>query len=69
MALAQSGGQRRRRLTVDDVQAITGQNVQTGDLDALVDALESHTAYANVHDAAYPGDEIRGQLHFAEQKN
>jgi len=61
--------------TKDDVQAILGQNVQAGDFDALVDALESNTAYANVHttsgtmpENAFPGGEIRGQVHSAEEE-
>src|SRR5215469_9752317 len=60
--------------TTADVQAILGQNVVAGDFDALVDALESNTAYANVHtiplhgatNTAYPGGEIRGQVHSAD---
>jgi hypothetical protein len=63
--------------TKDDVQAILGQNVQAGDFDALVDALESNTAYANVHtiplpgatNTAYPGGEIRGQVHTTEKEH
>jgi len=54
----------------ENVQAIPGQNVQAGDFDALVDALESNTAYANIHttsgttpENAFPGGEIRGQIH------
>src|SRR6516162_9276452 len=56
--------------TKDNVQVIVGQNVQAGDFNALVVALESDTAYANVHTipgagavpphTAYPGGEIRG---------
>jgi hypothetical protein len=59
--------------TKADVQAIPGQNVVAGDFDALEDALESNTAYANIHTipvqgapptvTAYPGGEIRGQVH------
>jgi hypothetical protein len=59
-----------------DVQAIAGQNVAAGDFDALVDALESNTAYANVHtmplsgatNTAYPGGEIRGQVHLEKEE-
>jgi hypothetical protein len=54
--------------TKANVQAIMGQNVVAGDFDALVDALASNTAYANVHttsgttpDTAFPAGEIRGQ--------
>jgi hypothetical protein len=56
--------------TKDNVQAIAGQNVAAGDFDALVDALTSNTAYANIHttsgttpDTAFPAGEIRGQCH------
>ena len=59
--------------TKNDVQAIAGQNVVAGDFDALVDALTSNTAYANIHttsgtvpDTAYPAGEIRGQIHRGE---
>ena len=48
--------------TAANVQAIPGQNVNAGDFGALVDALNSNTAYANVHQTAYPGGEIRGQV-------
>ena len=60
--------------TKADVQAITGQNVVAGDFNALVMALESNTAYANVHTVpppgathtAYPGGEIRGQVRLVD---
>src|SRR5258705_7651871 len=56
--------------TSADIVAIAGQNVVAGNFDALVDALESNTAYANIHttsgttpDTAFPAGEIRGQIH------
>ena len=57
--------------TKENVQAILTQNVAAGDFDALVDALQSNTAYANIHTAplpgatntAFPAGEIRGQIH------
>jgi hypothetical protein len=56
--------------TSADIVAIAGQNVAAGNFDALVDALESNTAYANIHttsgttpDTAFPAGEIRGQIH------
>jgi hypothetical protein len=62
--------------TKADVQMIQGQNVTAGDFDALVDALTSNTAYANVHttsgttpENAFPGGEIRGQVHLAKEEN
>jgi hypothetical protein len=45
-----------------DVRAIAGQNVVAGDFDALVDALRSNTAYANIHTTGFPAGEIRGQI-------
>jgi hypothetical protein len=47
------------------------QNIVGGDFDALVDALTSNTAYANIHtmplqgatNTAFPAGEIRGQIH------
>jgi hypothetical protein len=46
-----------------NVQAIATQNVIAGDFDALVGALESNTAYANIHQTALGAGEIRGQVH------
>lgn len=44
------------------VVAIPGQNVTAGDFDALQDALDSNTAYANVHTTKFPAGEIRDQM-------
>jgi hypothetical protein len=74
--------------TFQDVQAIPGQNVQAGAgvlgigpaaFDALVDALESNTAYANIHttsspppgtaDNAFTGGEIRGQCRSEDREH
>ena len=78
-ACPQNSGTVSGTWTQADVQAILGQNVVAGDFDALVDALESNTAYANVHTVpvagapagvtAYPGGEIRGQVHSAEEEH
>jgi len=38
------------------------QNINPGDFDALVEALRSNTAYANIHTTALPAGEIRGQV-------
>jgi hypothetical protein len=53
--------------TAANVVAIAGQNVTAGDFDALVDALTSNTAYANIHQTALPAGEIRGQIHVVEK--
>jgi hypothetical protein len=65
--------------TKNDVQAIAGQNVAAGDFDALVDALTSNTAYANIHttssptppapDTAFPAGEIRGQCRSEDRED
>src|SRR5213080_2433603 len=39
------------------VVAIPTQNVTAGEFDALVDALRSNTAYANIHTSAFPAGE------------
>jgi hypothetical protein len=49
-------------LSAANVLAIAGQNVPAGDFDALVDALESDTAYANIHTTSFPAGEIRGEI-------
>ena len=43
------GGTVTGTITASSVQAIPTQNVTAGDFDALVAALESNTAYANIH--------------------
>jgi len=50
-------------LHAGDVQAIPSQNVTAGDFDALEDALESDTAYGNIHTTKFPAGELRGQIH------
>lgn len=51
-------------LKVDDVSAkAASQGVVALDFDGVVAALTSDTAYVNIHTMAYPGGEIRGQIH------
>ncbi len=38
------------------------QGIPAGDFDALVEIIETHTAYVNVHTTNFPGGEIRGQI-------
>jgi hypothetical protein len=60
-ACPQNSGTVKGTFTGANVQAIPGQNVSAGDFDALVDAITSKTAYANVHTTGLPAGEIRGQ--------
>jgi CHRD domain len=50
-------------IIASDVQAIGTQNVTAGDFAAVVAALTSNTAYANIHTANFKAGEIRGQIH------
>jgi hypothetical protein len=49
-----------------NVLAVPGQNVPAGDFDALVAALDSDTAYGNIHTVNFKGGEIRGQIRRAD---
>jgi hypothetical protein len=50
-------------LTADDVGAgAAAQGIGAGNFTGLVEALESSSAYVNVHTANHPSGEIRGQL-------
>jgi len=51
-------------ITPQDVTAkAAAQNIPAGDFAALVAAIESNTAYANIHTTAFPAGELRGQIH------
>jgi hypothetical protein len=60
------GGTVTGTLTAANVLPIAGQGVPAGDFQALVDALESDTAYANIHTSNFPAGEIRGQVRRAD---
>ena len=62
-----NGGTVTGTIHAADVVGPAGQNVTLGDFDALADALESNTAYGNIHTAKFPGGEIRGQIHRADR--
>jgi hypothetical protein len=49
-------------ITATNVVGPLSQGVTAGDFQGLVDALESDTAYANIHTAAFPAGEIRGEV-------
>jgi hypothetical protein len=56
------GGTVTGTLTAANVLALPGQNVTAGDFNAIVAALLTDTAYANVHTTNFPAGEIRGQV-------
>jgi CHRD domain len=57
-----SGGSVSGTLTAASVVGPTAQNVAAGNFDAVIDALNSNTAYANIHTTKFPAGEIRGQV-------
>jgi hypothetical protein len=62
-----SGGTVTGTITAASVVGPTAQNVTAGDFDALEDALETNTAYANIHTTAFPAGEIRGEVRRADR--
>jgi hypothetical protein len=46
----------------EDVVGPTGQGIEVGAFDELVDAIDAGVTYANVHTVGRPGGEIRAQL-------
>jgi len=54
-------------ITATDVRPIPTQNVSAGDFEALVAALESHTAYGNIHTVNFPAGEIRADIERRER--
>jgi hypothetical protein len=52
--------------TKDSIVGIPEQNVRAEDFNALVAALTSNTAYANIHSTGLPNGELRGQFHSEE---
>ena len=61
------GGTVTGTLTPASVIGPIAQNVNPGDFGAVTDALNSNTAYANVHTATFPAGEIRGQVRRGER--
>ena len=46
-----------------DVIGPAGQGIAAGEFDELISAIFAGVTYANVHTTAFPGGEIRAQLH------
>jgi len=57
-----NGGTVTGTWTATSVVGPAAQNVSPGDFDAVLDALNSNTAYANIHTTKFPAGEIRGQV-------
>ena len=51
------------------VVGLAAQNITAGDFAAVVAALESDTAYGNIHTKQFPAGEIRGQVHAEHRDN
>jgi hypothetical protein len=49
-------------ITAADVIGPTGQGIEPGAFDELVQAMRAGVTYANVHSSKWPGGEIRGQI-------
>ncbi len=49
-------------LTSANVVAVAAQGVAAGDLAKVIEAMRRGDTYVNVHNATYPGGEIRGQV-------
>jgi hypothetical protein len=49
-------------LTAASVVGPVAQNIVVGDFDAVTEALQSRTAYGNIHTAKFPAGEIRGEI-------
>lgn len=49
-------------ITAANIVGPTGQGISAGQFDEFVRALRNGTSYANLHTAAFPGGEIRGQI-------
>ena len=61
------GGTVTGTITASNVIPVPSQNVSAGDFDAIEDALESNTAYANIHTTSFPAGEVRGQVRLRDR--
>lgn len=57
-----NGGTVTGTLTAASVVGPAAQNIPAGAFDGLEDAVESHTAYGNIHTTKFPAGEIRGEI-------
>ena len=59
---ASTSGSISGTVTAADVLGPTAQGIAAGDLAAIIQMMRAGLTYANMHTAAHPGGEIRGQL-------
>ena len=52
----------QRTFTATDVQEVTDQGIDAGEIEELIEAIRKGKAYCNVHSTTFPTGEIRGQL-------
>jgi hypothetical protein len=54
-------------ITAANIIGPAGQNIAAGNFDGLADALESNTAYGNIHTTKFPAGEIRAEIRRADR--
>ena len=62
------GGTVTGTITAASVTAVPTQNIAQGDFGAVLAALGSNTAYANIHTTKFPAGEIRGQVQLSNDE-
>jgi hypothetical protein len=64
-----NGGTVSGTLTAANVIGVPTQNIPANNFDALADAIESNTAYGNIHTNNFKAGEIRGEVRrFADEQ-
>ncbi len=53
-------------ITASNVVGPAGQGIKAGDLASVMRAIRVGASYANMHTSNFPGGEIRGQIHRAD---
>jgi hypothetical protein len=66
-ACATPSGEIEGTITAADVLALPNQGVEAGALGEVLHAIRAGAAYVNVHSSRFPGGEIRGQIHHADE--
>lgn len=55
-------------ITPADIVGPAAQGISAGEFDELIRAMRAGATYANVHNATYPGGEIRGQIRSGDDR-